>query len=111
MNRFPKKIDPSIPGSGFDDVFEMHSFTPFDTNQQLTERKAAKRADSQWSACIERRTEHRLTFFSFQQSLPRILAQILFTGTQIIGRAFAEAGRQAVRSKGDHIDEPMRRAF
>lgn len=32
------------------------------------------------------------------QSLPRILAQIAFTGARILGRAFVEAGRQAVRS-------------
>ena len=32
------------------------------------------------------------------QSLPRLLAQIAFTGSKILGRAFVEAGRQAVRS-------------
>ncbi|WFD21181.1 mitochondrial import inner membrane translocase subunit TIM16 [Malassezia caprae] len=31
-------------------------------------------------------------------SLPRILAQIVFTGSRILGRAFMEAGRQAVRN-------------
>ncbi|PWN33517.1 protein transporter [Meira miltonrushii] len=31
-------------------------------------------------------------------SLPRLLAQVLFLGTQIVGKAFAEAGRQAVRN-------------
>ena len=32
------------------------------------------------------------------QSLPKVAAKIVFTGTKILGRAFAEAGRQAVRS-------------
>ncbi|PWN43970.1 protein transporter [Ceraceosorus guamensis] len=31
-------------------------------------------------------------------SLPRLLAQFLFLGTQIVGKAFAEAGRQAARN-------------
>ena len=33
-----------------------------------------------------------------QQSLPKALAQILFVGTQIVGKAFLEAGRQAGRN-------------
>lgn len=33
-----------------------------------------------------------------EQSLPKALAQILFVGTQIVGRAFLEAGRQAGRN-------------
>ncbi|GHJ89683.1 hypothetical protein NliqN6_6085 [Naganishia liquefaciens] len=31
-------------------------------------------------------------------SLPKVAAKIVFTGTKILGRAFAEAGRQAVRN-------------
>lgn len=41
-------------------------------------------------------TLHVLT--CLYKSLPRILAQIAFTGSRILGRAFMEAGRQAVRS-------------
>lgn len=39
-------------------------------------------------------------FISFEpsQSLPKALAQILFVGTQIVGKAFLEAGRQAGRN-------------
>ncbi|UZJ54679.1 hypothetical protein CBS101457_003999 [Exobasidium rhododendri] len=31
-------------------------------------------------------------------SVPKLLAQVLFLGTQIVGRAFMEAGRQAARN-------------
>lgn len=33
------------------------------------------------------------------QSLPQLLARVVFQGTQIVGKAFAEAGRQAWRSE------------
>lgn len=31
-------------------------------------------------------------------SLPKLLAQVFFVGSQIVGKAFVEAGRQAVRN-------------
>lgn len=44
-------------------------------------------------------TSHSLTLIPLSKSVPRLLAQVLYLGTQIVGKAFAEAGRQAVRSK------------
>ncbi|KAI3617087.1 hypothetical protein CBS9595_002996 [Malassezia furfur] len=41
-------------------------------------------------------------------SLPRILAQIAFTGSRILGRAFVEAGRQAVRNvRAGQVEEAV----
>ena len=37
------------------------------------------------------------------QSVPRIIAKVVFTGTRIFGRALAEAGRQAARSESGQL--------
>lgn len=52
-------------------------------------------------------TAHQYTVISVLQSAPKILIQIVITGTQIFGKALLEAARQAAKSMapfGDSCD-------
>ncbi len=43
-----------------------------------------------------------VAYYLQTQSSPRAIIQILLTSTRILGKAFFEAGRQAVKSMNDH---------